>query len=119
MINEILNKEQLSREDLITLLKLEKEEDLQLLYEKAYEVKEKYIGKVSHYRGLIEFSNYCIKDCKYCGIRKSNQLVDRFSMDKEEILKMMEMDEFIRYNEGFIQLLFAMFDNRGTYPKRG
>ena len=36
-----------------------------------------------------------------------------------EILKMMEMDEFIRYNEGFIQLLFAMFDNRGTYPKRG
>ena len=50
MINEILNKEQLSREDLITLLKLEKEEDLQLLYEKAYEVKEKYIWQ-KKYRG--------------------------------------------------------------------
>ena len=88
MINDILNKEQLSREDLITLLKLEKEEELEALYEKAYAVKEKYIGRVSHYRGLIEFSNYCIKDCKYCGIRKSNPLVDRFSMNKEEILKM-------------------------------
>ncbi len=88
MINDILNKEQLSREDLITLLQLEKEDELQALYEKAYSIKEKYIGRVSHYRGLIEFSNYCIKDCKYCGIRKSNQSVDRFSMNKDEILKM-------------------------------
>ncbi len=88
MINDILNKEQLSREDLITLLQLEKEDELQALYEKAYAVKEKYIGRVSHYRGLIEFSNYCIKDCKYCGIRKSNSLADRFAMNKDEILKM-------------------------------
>ena len=88
MINDILNKDQLTREDLIALLKIEKEDELQALFEKAYAVKEQYIGRVSHYRGLIEFSNYCIKDCKYCGIRKSNPLVDRFSMNKEEILKM-------------------------------
>ena len=47
------------------------------------------------------------------------EVLDLKWASKEEILKMMEMDEFIRYNEGFIQLLFAMFDNRGTYPKRG
>ena len=37
---------------------------------------------------------------------------------KEKIIDMMENDEFIKYNDGFIQLLFSMFDNRGTYPKR-
>ena len=47
------------------------------------------------------------------------EVLDLKWASKEEILKMMEMDEFIRYNEGFIQLLFSMFDNRGTYPKRG
>ena len=36
---------------------------------------------------------------------------------KEKIIDMMENDEFIKYNDGFIQLLFSMFDNRGTYPK--
>lgn len=88
MIDKILQKDELTKEDLIALLSIEDEEDLQKLFKKAYSIKEKYIGKISHYRGLIEFSNYCIKDCKYCGIRKSNDLVDRFAMNKEEILKM-------------------------------
>lgn len=88
MIDEILKKEKLIKKDIITLLSIEKEEELNKLFEKAYSIKEKYIGRISHYRGLIEFSNYCIKDCNYCGIRKSNGLVDRFYMNKEEILKM-------------------------------
>ncbi|MBS5793216.1 MAG: [FeFe] hydrogenase H-cluster radical SAM maturase HydE [Lachnospirales bacterium] len=88
MIDKILEKEELTKDDLVALLSVEKEEELNKLFEKAYAIKEKYIGRVSHYRGLIEFSNYCIKDCKYCGIRKSNDLVDRFAMNKEEILKM-------------------------------
>lgn len=88
MINGIFEKTNLTRKDLIELLKIEDQDQLNELYKKAYSIKEHYIGKVSHYRGLIEFSNYCIKDCYYCGIRKSNKLSDRFSMNKDEILKM-------------------------------
>lgn len=88
MIDKILQKENLTKEDLIYLLSINDEDELNKLFEKAYSIKEKYIGRISHYRGLIEFSNYCIKDCNYCGIRKSNDLVDRFFMNKEEILKM-------------------------------
>ncbi|WP_250278959.1 [FeFe] hydrogenase H-cluster radical SAM maturase HydE [[Clostridium] colinum] len=88
MIEKILEKDKLTRDDLIKLLSIEDEKDMNKLFNKAYSIKEKYIGKISHYRGLIEFSNYCIKDCNYCGIRKSNSLVDRFFMNKEEILKM-------------------------------
>lgn len=36
-------------------------------------------------RGLIEFSNVCTMDCKYCGIRRSNKNVKRYTMSEEEI----------------------------------
>ncbi len=87
MVKEILQKGDLDKQDLIKLLSIEEECELQELYEEAYKVKEKYIGKKAHYRGLIELSNVCVKDCYYCGIRKSID-IDRFNMDKEEILKM-------------------------------
>lgn len=88
MVSKVLNKEDLSKEDLLYLINLQNENDLNALYKKAYEVKEKYVGKKAYYRGLIEFSNLCIKDCYYCGIRLSNDKVDRFNTSKDEILQM-------------------------------
>ena len=41
-ISEILNKEELTREDLLALMKIENKEELQLLFDKAYEIKLKY-----------------------------------------------------------------------------
>ena len=35
-----------------------------------------------------------------------------------EIKMMMEQNEFIKYNQGFIELLFSMKDNRGSYPRK-
>jgi len=87
MIQEILAKPKMSRDDLLYLMNLENEQDLQKLYEAAYAVKEATVGKIAYYRGLIEFSNICVKDCYYCGIRKSTKL-DRYDMTKEEILSM-------------------------------
>jgi biotin synthase len=39
-----------------------------------------------HLRGIIEFSNFCKKDCFYCGLRKSNQAVERYRMEKQETI---------------------------------
>ena len=55
--------------------------------------------------------------------------IDEFIIDNEEVLEikwaskelilaMIQNNEFIKYNEGFIELLFAMFNNRGTYPRK-
>ena len=77
-----------TRDDLIALLSLTEPDDLQELYDAAYAVKAENVGRVVYYRGLIEFSNYCIKDCKYCGIRKSNDEVERFDTPREDILAM-------------------------------
>jgi biotin synthase len=40
-----------------------------------------------YFRGLIEFSNKCGKDCLYCGIRKSNNKVVRYEATDGEILE--------------------------------
>jgi biotin synthase len=87
-LDALLHKEELTREDLVTLLGLTEEEDRQKLYDAAYALKLKYIGNVDYYRGLLEFSNRCIKNCKYCGIRRDNQEVKRFDTSREDILAM-------------------------------
>src|SRR5690606_8938762 len=47
-----------------------------------------FFGKKIYFRGIIEFSNVCAKDCGYCGIRKHMpaEHVRRYTMTKEEIL---------------------------------
>jgi biotin synthase len=37
-------------------------------------------------RGLIEASNRCVRDCAYCGIRRSNGKARRYSLSDDEIL---------------------------------
>jgi biotin synthase len=61
-------------------------ENQKLLLSRAAEVKQKSVGNIVYFRGLIEFSNICSKDCLYCGIRKSNHLIERFNLSDDEIL---------------------------------
>ena len=48
------------------------------------------VGPQVHLRAIIEFSNRCELDCYYCGIRKSNQEVERFKLDKDEVLEIVD-----------------------------
>jgi biotin synthase len=48
----------------------------------------KYIGNKVFFRGIIEFSNICAKDCFYCGIRKGNKGLKRFRLEEENIIKL-------------------------------
>ena len=86
-IGDILEKNTaLSRNDLITLLQAEGE-DKERLFRRALEVKRKEVGNKVHFRGLVEFSNICGKDCYYCGIRKSNRNTRRYNLTDEQILE--------------------------------
>ncbi len=77
---------QLSPADLAVLLGIERDEDLQALFQAAYRVKLGTVGNKVYFRGIVEFSNICRKDCYYCGIRRSNQAVERFQMTHAEIV---------------------------------
>lgn len=85
-IVEILNQENFSKADIIALLSAGKD-DTQKLFEHAYQVKAKYVGRYVYFRGLVEFANTCSKDCLYCGIRKSNKNCNRYFLSDDEIME--------------------------------
>lgn len=43
------------------------------------------VGDAIHLRGLIELSNYCRRNCLYCGLRRSNGNLIRYRMALHEI----------------------------------
>jgi len=86
MIEHILNKAFFSKTDILRLLNTTKDEAV-LLYQKAAKVKEEHVGNKVYFRGLIEMSNICSKDCFYCGIRKSNKQFERYTLENEAILE--------------------------------
>ena len=69
---DILVRQDFSAEDLVFMLKAAGH-DRKLLFEAAAARKQEIVGPKVYFRGLIEFSNICAKDCLYCGIRKSNE----------------------------------------------
>lgn len=66
------------------LLKIE---ELHELTFKADGIRQRYCGDEVHLRGVIEFSNFCCRDCLYCGLRRSNKKLTRYRMTKEEIIE--------------------------------
>lgn len=84
-IQKIIVKESFSHGDLVALLNAGGEDRKALLRASA-ERKLQSVGNKVYFRGLVEFSNNCSKDCLYCGIRKSNKNVKRYNLTDEEIL---------------------------------
>lgn len=84
--SDILQNTEFTREEIVRLLNAEGN-DRQLLFQKAQSVKLSTVGNKVYFRGLVEFSNICSKDCLYCGIRKSNEKVVRYEATDEEILE--------------------------------
>lgn len=77
----------MTKNELISLLSIKRAKETQKLYQKAYDTKLRYIGNRVYFRGIIELSNYCSRDCYYCGIRRGNINVDRYEMSVEEVVK--------------------------------
>jgi biotin synthase len=76
---------------------------LEELFREARACAIRYVGPKVYFRGLIEFSNYCVKDCYYCGIRKSNPKVLRFSMNEDEILECAKAAQEMNYGSIVLQ----------------
>jgi biotin synthase len=84
--NEILQANRFTREDLTWLLSTKNPRDRNLLFRQAYQAKKMYVGNITYLRGLIEISNICKKDCLYCGIRKSNHSLDRYTIETQHVV---------------------------------
>ena len=77
--------------ELKELLLCEDQDVIEYLKEKAREVRERYYGTTVYLRGLIEFTNYCKNNCRYCGIRCGNKNAERYRLSEEDILECSDM----------------------------
>ncbi|TAL71701.1 MAG: [FeFe] hydrogenase H-cluster radical SAM maturase HydE [Bacteroidetes bacterium] len=101
-IKEILKTEDFTRGNITSLLEC-KGNDRKILFTKSAEIKKEYIGNKVWFRGLIEFSNVCGKDCLYCGIRKGNKNLERYSLSDNEILAAAKFAWINRYGSIALQ----------------
>jgi biotin synthase len=93
-LNELLNRiyktELPDFKDLEQVLSLENQEDLDKLFSFADAVRKEFCGDGILLRGIVEFSNFCDKECFYCGLNKNNHKLERYRMNKDELLKAVE-----------------------------
>lgn len=79
------------KEILIRALKADDAEFSGALRTSARALAREVFGNGIYMRGLVEVSNVCVRDCLYCGIRKSNSSVKRYRMTKDEIVQRAEL----------------------------
>ena len=97
LVDRLEGSRDLSDAEFTELLLCEDSEAVAYLAERARYVREKIYGKEVYLRGLIEFTNYCKNNCKYCGIRCGNKNAERYRLSREEILSCCD----IGYELGF------------------
>ena len=86
VVDRIEKEQNIDRESLEFLLTTKDRESVDYLHARARDTADRIYGKQIFIRGLIEFTNYCRNDCKYCGIRRNNRKADRYRLTEEEIL---------------------------------
>lgn len=84
-VKKLLTRSEMSRNDIIQLL-ISQGKDQEDLFAIAKDQKLKGGENKVFFRGIIEYSNICTKNCYYCGIRSANPSVDRYQLNELEVL---------------------------------
>jgi len=87
------------RDEILRWLLEEDETRLEELWQRADRVRRERVGD-EFICALIEISNYCIRQCGYCGLRFGNKELERYRMSEEEILSC--VDEAKAYGYGTV-----------------
>jgi len=85
LLTKAENGESLTREDIVNLLKLPGDYS-PALFAAADRVRKENVGDEIFLHGIIKFSNYCERNCLYCGLRKNNEKLSRYRMTDDEII---------------------------------
>ncbi len=74
----------LTKEQIVSLLG---QEDFSQEFAKADAIRRENVGDRILIRALLEFSNYCRRQCRYCGLNCKNTSLERFRMQPQEIIE--------------------------------
>lgn len=84
------------------LLSSEGQEEENLI-RRGLEVKLAHLDNYVHLRGLIEFGNVCEKNCLYCGLRRGNEKIARYTLSDEEVLSCARLAKDLGYGSVALQ----------------
>eukprot|EP00833_Pecoramyces_ruminatium_P012364 jgi/Orpsp1_1/1186396/evm.model.d7180000050214.1 len=87
----------LNRNELQALLTTKDRNVVEAMYNHAESITQRFFKNRVYLRGIVEFSNQCEKNCKYCGVRRNIKNVKRYCMSQEDILKCSD----VVYNNGY------------------
>ncbi|MFH1360631.1 MAG: HypC/HybG/HupF family hydrogenase formation chaperone [Candidatus Omnitrophota bacterium] len=74
------------KEDLLTLMNCDDRPSLELLFQTANFLRQKYHKNSCCVHGILEISNYCKQNCCYCGISVHNKVLKRYRMTHDQIV---------------------------------
>ncbi|CDG01144.1 Putative Biotin synthase [Clostridium chauvoei JF4335] len=103
IIDKLYKENNASKEELLFLLDNLKSEDKKYLIQKANEIRMQTYGDKVYMRGLIEFTNFCKRNCVYCGIRRSNNNADRYRLTYDEIMECADIGDRLGYKTYVLQ----------------
>lgn len=103
LIEKLRKDNWLEKDEMLFLLNNMTESDREYLKKQANEVRQREYGNSVYMRGLIEFTNYCKRNCIYCGIRSENKKADRYRLSLDEVLKSCEVGDKLGYKTFVLQ----------------
>ncbi|MBD7912427.1 MULTISPECIES: [FeFe] hydrogenase H-cluster radical SAM maturase HydE [Clostridium] len=103
IIDKLYKTNNATEEELLFVLNNIDDDSKKYLIEKSNEIRLRVYGKKVYLRGLIEFTNYCVRNCMYCGIRAKNAKADRYRLTKEDILECADIGDRLGYKTYVLQ----------------
>ena len=103
IIDKLYETNNATRNELEFLLENLSDDLKKYLIEKSNLTRMKVYGDKVYLRGLIEFTNYCVRNCMYCGIRASNKNAERYRLTIDEILECAELGDRLGYKTYVLQ----------------
>ncbi|HLB05742.1 MAG TPA: [FeFe] hydrogenase H-cluster radical SAM maturase HydE [Thermodesulfobacteriota bacterium] len=76
----------LERKEIIRLLKISDPIEMEALCSEANTIRQANLKDFFCIHGIIEFSNHCVRECHYCGLRRDSKDVTRYRMEPQEIV---------------------------------
>jgi len=103
LIDKLAENSNLEKDEFLYIIENMTVIDKEYLFSKAYEAKNVYYQNRVYLRALIEISNYCNGGCKYCGINYKCDGVDRYRLNKDEIIECCKIGYDLGYKTFVLQ----------------
>ena len=103
LVDRLRDEHKLAPDEYRALLVSDEPDVIEYLRSQAREEAERQFGNGIYLRGLIELSNVCRNDCLYCGIRRSNRQVPRYTLTHEQVLACCEQGYEIGFRTFVLQ----------------